>query len=237
MLRFWGQAKFSPSSGRILGFELFLRELDLETNRWQVPQDFSVFAPSIVVTLLTETLRTLPAGLELVSINLDQEQFIDPEFSRLLAELAVNLPFKLVVELTERKGHGVRKIAVADLVRSAKRFSTNGLAVCLDDVGTGENQLDLVQILDPYVSEYKYALQNVRGSLTTAVIFDELQLWQRRARNQNKFLAIEGFEEVSDVALIDALQPDVVQGYLYAKPHLFPMKADFHLMSTDATQE
>lgn len=237
MLRFWGQAKFSPSSGRILGFELFLRELDPKTKRWQVPQDFSVFTPNIVVTLLTETLQTLPEGLELVSINLDQEQFVDPEFSRLLAELADNLSFKLVVELTERQGHGDRKIAEADLIKSAKRFSTNGLAVCLDDVGTGENQLDLVQLLDPYVSEYKYALQNVRGSLPTAVIFDELQLWQKRARNQNKFLAVEGFEEVSDVALIDYLHPDVVQGYLYAKPHLFPMKADFHLMSTDATQQ
>lgn len=228
MIRFWGQSKFAPPNGKMIGYELFLREQKPGSSHWQVPHDFSRFTPEVMIGLMARTLPTLPDGLRLISFNLDQEQFVEPAYCRLTAELAKKLPYQLVVELTERRGHGSHPVAIADLEVAAKRFKQAGLTVCLDDVGTGENQQELVASLGPYVNEYKYALQNVRNKLSEAQIEAEIAMWHQAAVANHKFFALEGFEEAADIKLIEQFHPDIVQGYYYGKPHALPIQTDFH---------
>lgn len=54
------------------------------------------------------------------------------------------------------------------LVSAARTYQEAGLWVCIDDVGTGDNQLSLVQALSPYVQEYKFALQNFHDKKKTS---------------------------------------------------------------------
>lgn len=227
MIRLWGQPEYAVATGKLAGYELFLREKPTADGQWQLPADFSKFSPGTMANLIGATLKTLPKDFELVSFNLDQEQFVDPAYTTLLVAVQAQLDYALVIELTERRGKGRQVIELSDLVAAAKQFQAAGLRVCLDDVGTGENQTALVDALDPFVSEYKYALQNVRGKLSLPEVAAEVTLWRDRAARLHKRFALEGFEDPEDVRLIQAFSPDLVQGYYFGRPHTLPIAADF----------
>lgn len=227
LIRFWGQPKFDPANATIVGYELFLREQSLPGSHWRVPADFSYFTPKTVIEMLAGTLNTLPKDLRVVSFNLDQEQFIDPTYRRLITDLKSSISYQLVVELTERVGKGSRNVCQKDLVDAARSLADADVWVCIDDIGTGKNQLALVEALDPYVAEYKYALQNVRGKLDSGTIDVQISTWHKRAIEHGKVFVIEGFEEVDDIRFIEHFHPDIVQGYFYGRPHNIPVAADF----------
>ncbi|WP_125708290.1 EAL domain-containing protein [Lacticaseibacillus porcinae] len=227
MLRLWGQPKYVAATGKLAGYELFLREKQTTDGEWELPADFSQFSPNTMANLIGATLKTLPQDFQLVSFNLDQAQFIDTKYIDLLVAVQAQLDYALVIELTERRGHGSATIALSDLVAAAQRFQEAGLRVCLDDVGTGENQLPLVEALDPFVSEYKFALQNVRDQMSIAEIAAEVAVWRKRADRLHKRFALEGFEDPEDVRLIQAFSPDLVQGFYFGRPHTLPIAEDF----------
>ncbi|WP_461215439.1 EAL domain-containing protein [Lacticaseibacillus sp. GG6-2] len=227
MIRLWGQPKYDATSGKLAGYELFLREQQEANGRWLLPKDFSQFSPQTMANLIEATLETLPKDFELVSFNLDQEQFIDPAYVALLVALQDKLTYDLVIELTERRGTGNVPVDAQMLIAAAKRFEEVGLVVCLDDVGTGANTKALVSALDPYVAEYKFALQNVRGKLSVAEIVTAITYWRIRAQQQHKRFALEGFEESTDIQLIRRFSPNLVQGYYFGRPHVLPIAADF----------
>ncbi|WP_407894309.1 EAL domain-containing protein [Lacticaseibacillus sp. N501-2] len=231
MIRLWGQPKYNATTGKLAGYELFLREKKSADGQWQLPEDFSQYSPVTTASLIGATLKTLPQDFELVSFNLDQEQIVDTHYIDLLVSVQAHLDYSLVIELTERRGHGAKTVDLDDLVAAAQRFQAAGLRVCLDDVGTGENQTPLVDALDPFVSEYKYALQNVRGKLSLAEICAEVSVWRTRAARQAKRFALEGFEDSEDVRLIKAFSPDLVQGYYFGRPHTLPIADDFQPMN------
>lgn len=227
LIRFWGQPKFDPINAKIIGYELFLREQSMLGSHWRVPADFSCFTPETVIEMLAGTLNTLPKGLKVVSFNLDQEQFIDPAFTQLIIDLKSTVSYQLVVELTERIGNGIRNVRLQDLIDAAKHLADADVGVCIDDIGTGKNQLALVEALDPYVFEYKYALQNVRGKLDSDTIAIQISTWHKRAIDHGKVFVLEGFEEAADTEYIEHFHPDIVQGYFYGRPHNIPVAADF----------
>lgn len=226
MIRLWGQTQYSIKNGNLSGFELFLREQDRVDGPWRVPEDFSQIKPELMACLLAETIKTLPEGLEFVSFNLDEIQFIDARYFDLLSEVQSKIGSHLIIELTERPGGKHEPVDIKRLVEAAARYRDSGLVVCLDDVGTGENVSALVTALDPYVHEYKYALQNVRGVLPIEQIAAEVKVWRTRADKLGKSFALEGFEAHDDLHLIKKYAPDFVQGYYFGKPHTLPIAAD-----------
>ncbi|WP_127848740.1 EAL domain-containing protein [Lacticaseibacillus hulanensis] len=227
MIRFWGQQKFEPKTGRIMGYELFLRERSGLDGKWRLPEDFSKMSAHQVTSLLVETIDSLPMDLDIVSFNLDQRQFVDPEYRVLLPNVQRLFKQRVVVELTERLGQGYAAVLPEELRNAARGFADLGISVCLDDVGTGFNQLELVDLLNPFVDEYKYALQNVRDVLTYAEIGQQVAAWKSKAHTTGKVLALEGVETSGDVSLIDQFRPDIVQGYYYGTPHALPVPGDF----------
>lgn len=227
MIRCWGQPKFATDDVKLFGYELFIREQ--HDHQWCVPTDFSAFRPDQIVDLLHETLKTLPHDLKIISFNLDQCQFVDPAYCTLLATICDQTQAKICVELTERLGNGATQVTVTQLKQAAQAYCKANIAVCIDDVSTGSNQLELVNQLNPYAVEYKFALQNVRGTQSCDQIQAAVAFWRTLAQEHHKLFGLEGFEHHEDVSLIRDFHPNIVQGYYFGRPHIMPIEADFRL--------
>ncbi|WP_179395706.1 EAL domain-containing protein [Lacticaseibacillus absianus] len=215
MLRYFGQPKFlNVASPELIGYELLLREY--RQTRWQLPADFTGLSSATLARLLDQTLAALPAGVALVSVNLSQRQFTDRIFLRALTLVRTRCSVELYVELTERD----EQVAPSTLVQAAAAFAAAGVAVVVDDVGCGANQLALVTALDPSVSEYKFALQNVRDVMAPPAIAPLLASWRQRATAAGKLFAVEGVESAADLTFVQRFAPDVLQGYYFGRPRL-----------------
>lgn len=229
MIRCWGQPKYGIDKVKLIGYELFIREQSEENGEWIVPYDFSRFSPKFVTDLLDKTIATFPRDLEILSFNLDQKQFVDLTYIKLIKDVQTRSSAKIYIELTERSGKGDTKIDTTKIVLAAKAYYDAGISVCIDDVGTGSNQVELINLLDPYVMEYKFALQNVRDKYSVQEINTEVEFWRDVATRHHKYFALEGFEKYEDVAFIERFHPDIVQGYFFGVPHIMPIAADFRL--------
>ena len=128
------------------------------------------------------------------------------------------------MELTEEPGD--ESITNADLKPMLQRFIQRGMELCLDDVGTGDNQYEEIQELIPYVSELKFALQNFEQSFQDAAIQAKVIYWRDIAKKENLRFILEGIEDKADDQLADKLNIDLRQGYYYGKPYLLKVKPD-----------
>lgn len=224
VIRFFGQPKYSVLTQQLVGYEFFIREQ--QEQCWVLPEDFSVFNAQQVTTLLAATLQVLPQTLTLVSFNLDQAQFIDPEYCQRLVAVQAQTPIHIYIELTERSGAPQQSVSIQQLVQAAKRYHDAGLRVCLDDVGSGENTLQLVNALSDYTDEYKFALQNFRQDYTWPEVEAKLAKWSQLAQQQHKFFAIEGFEAADELKLAQQYHAQLTQGYYLGRPKLLALTQD-----------
>lgn len=219
MLCFWGQPRFSRKPFSAFGYELFLREG--EPGKWRVPNDFSQFSAQQIIDLLVKTVPQLVPKIPNISINADVDQFIDPAFYQRFSQVKQLLPMiNLAIELTEHPS--AQRITATKLVTAAASFNQFGMRVILDDVGSGNNQLARVQLLNPYVHEYKFAIQNFRPASTLEDILPQLAYWHSLAQKNHKALTIEGVESVTDIALLSRYKIDMLQGYFLGRPKYLP---------------
>lgn len=219
MLRFFAQAQYTADCD-LCGFELFLKE---ETpDYWRVPEDFNAIPVSLVESLLMSSLAVLPQKPLVVSVNLDQTQFIQPEFVAMMGRVRPHFPFyDLFVELTEYD----QAVTPEQLRCAAAAFLDVDVHVCLDDVGWGANNDELSRYLDPYVGEYKFALQNYRGEAERTVqSAPAMALWTQRAKDRYKRITIEGIEDADTHSKVRAYEPDMLQGYYFGKPEMIPVE-------------
>jgi EAL domain-containing protein (putative c-di-GMP-specific phosphodiesterase class I) len=211
MLRFLGQPKFhlQDATGTPIGYELFVREY--RNGRWVLPCDFNALTAAQMTELLADSIAALPKDLEMISFNLEQSQFIRSEFTDMVATLQTTTNIHIYTELTERADPNV---ADTDIVAAARRFHALGLLVCIDDVGTDAHSPALVEKLNPYVDEYKFALQNFRPFKQIAEINDLVTFWHNMSVRHGKVLAIEGIESQTDLDDIRRDYPGLCQSVL-----------------------
>lgn len=224
MLRFYGQAKFdlNAEDKAPIGYELFMRER--QGDKWVLPADFTSSTADEIADLLSRTIAMMPTHIKIVSFNLEQSQFIDPDFCDAVARVQAQTPIKIYTELTERTDPNVSEDA---LYAAARNFHEHGLLVCIDDVGTGDNTPEFVMNVDAYIDEYKFALQNFRPFAHISEIQDKVAFWWSLAREKNKTLAIEGIENAEDLDVVRKQYPcDIVQGYYLARPELLPIQGE-----------
>ncbi|GEL15097.1 EAL domain-containing protein [Pediococcus cellicola] len=223
MIRFWGQPRFSRKPLAPVGYELFIREGS--ANNWKVPNDFSKFTADQICELLMQTTPRLPKNIQNISINLDIDQFIDPKFCQTLFSVKNKLAgIHLAIELTEHAT--VQGTTEDQLIEAARRYNSANLYLILDDVGSGDNQLKRVQLLDPYVHEYKFAVQNFRPGVTLNKIMPKLTFWHELAKKNHKLFTIEGVESKEDLLILSHYQVDMLQGYVLGRPVYLPTQND-----------
>lgn len=224
MLRFYGQAKFSLNAEKDLpiGYELFIREQQGE--RWVLPEDFTSSTAAEIGDLLERTIAMMPDNIKIVSFNLEQSQFIDPEFCETVARVQAGTAIKIYTELTERTSPNVSAQSLHD---AARNFHEHNLLVCIDDVGTGDNTPEFVMDVDAYIDEYKFALQNFRPFTHISELQDKIAFWWSLANAKGKLLAIEGIENAEDLEVVRSKYPcDIIQGYYVGRPMLLPIQGE-----------
>ncbi|WP_412989416.1 EAL domain-containing protein [Pediococcus siamensis] len=223
MLRFWGQPQFYRKSLDPVGYELFLREGF--TDNWNIPTDFGKFTVDQISGLLIRTVPMLPKSIHNISLNLDIDQFVDPEYQRVLLKVKRQIGHvRLAIELTEHASDTA--IPNIQLLASARTFAHGHLHVILDGVGSGENQLDRVELLNPFVHEYKFAVQNFRPHSNLKEILPSLTFWHTLAHKNHKLFTIEGIESKEDLLILSDYQADMLQGYDLGRPIYLPTLDD-----------
>lgn len=223
MLRFWGQPKFSREPLEPIGYELFLREYN--TGNWEIPTDFSKFTATQITDLLTRTTPEFPQKMKHISINLDIDQFVDPVFLQAFFAIKQQLSgIHLSIELTERTGQ--LNISPSQLATAAKRFNDAGFYIILDDVSSGDNQLARVKLLNDFVHEYKFAIQNFRPFESLEDIVPNLTFWRDLAQKNQKLFTIEGVESKQDLLILSHYHADMFQGYALGRPVYLPTQDD-----------
>ncbi|KRM11428.1 EAL domain-containing protein [Paucilactobacillus suebicus] len=213
---FFGQPMFHVNKldrGPV-GYELFTREL--KDGIWQLPDDFHKITSTQLERLLNETIESVPDTIQLLSFNLEPDQFINSEYIEMVARVQEKTNIKIFTELTER---GVPNVTADQLYDAAKKFHGQGSLVCIDDVGTGENSPSLVMRLNPYIDQYKFAFQNFRPFTDINKVTSKLDYWYNLAQEKNKILTIEGLETQNDYDIVIKEYPCyIIQGYFTGKP-------------------
>jgi diguanylate cyclase (GGDEF)-like protein/PAS domain S-box-containing protein len=226
-LRLYYQPFLSLRTGAIAGFEALVR--------WQHPQR-GLVSPADFIRVAEETGLILPLGAWVLSeacrqlrawdsrlpdeklvmsVNLSGKQFSQPdlghEVGRVLQDTGV-APRRLKLEITESVLMEDPDAAAATLAA----LRAQGTQVCIDDFGTGYSSLsyllrfpaDTLKIDRSFVSHLSAGTQQwelVRTILTLA-------------RNLGMDVIAEGVENDDQLARLDALECDYVQGYHLSRP-------------------
>lgn len=217
MYRYFIQPQLNKVTNSLIGYELLLKYH--EPEGWRPPENFAKVPASTIANTLVLSTAKLAIKVGSVSVNLNRNQMMNPFIIDALIKSQDQLrPMKLNIELTEEEDGS--KISNAELFPILGKFLERGMELCLDDVGTGENQLNEIEAFLPYVTELKFALQNFEAPFSDPAIQAKVTQWHELAQKYKLRFILEGIEDADDDAIADQLKIDLRQGYFYGKPHL-----------------
>ena len=226
-LRLYYQPFLSLRTGAIAGFEALVR--------WQHPQR-GLVSPADFIRVAEETGLILPLGAWVLgeacrqlrawdahlpdeslvmSVNLSGKQFSQPDLRRDVARVLEQsgvAPRRLKLEITESVLMEDPDAAAATL--AALRAA--GTQVCIDDFGTGYSSLsyllrfpaDTLKIDRSFVSNLATGTQHWELVRTILAL----------ARNLGMDVIAEGVENDDQLARLDAMECEYVQGYHLSRP-------------------
>lgn len=214
-LTFFGQPQYSGNlTSDVVGYELLIRQR--VGNHWRLPTDLTALPPAQFERLLQEAISSLPTMPAHISFNLERRHFIDPRFLQMILHVQADTATKLTVELTERRDPTIKN---QQIVAAARQYFEAGIDLCIDDIGLGDNLPGFVEALAPYVSGYKFNLQNLRQMMPDRDIDERFSFWYQRAQVGHKQFHVAGVESLDEVASLRNLNAcDVIQGYYFGMP-------------------
>ncbi|KRM74421.1 EAL domain-containing protein [Secundilactobacillus collinoides] len=215
MYRYFVQPQVNRYTQTVVGFETLIRQD--QDGHWRLPENFENISIDTQLDLLQGAIQTLGASVT-IAINLNRAQFTDIHIIRALILFhQENQKTQLVAELTEQIL--LAPHARTDILRSAELLASGGVQLSLDDVGTGDNQLNQIKPLLAFTTEIKFAMQNFRHEGRQPLIPVKLREWKDVADLYDLRLVVEGIETAHDEQILDAIKIPLRQGYLYEKPH------------------
>ncbi len=152
----------------------------------------------------------------LMGINVSPHQLDDPEFlsklERLIDECGV-LPEWVNLEFTER----VAMKGETFIVEMFSALSRLNITSSIDDFGTGYSSLSYIKKFDfDYLKIAKQLIDNIVQNETDARIVQAIIMM---ATALNLKTIAEGVETEEQLAMLESLGCDEIQGYLLGKPH------------------
>lgn len=202
-----------PDSGTIHGFEALSRFTDRAGRALAPDRVFHALhrdpASLARVELQMKRLQLThaPVGVPLF-VNLDPHAFVHDEgTAAALIELCRAHP-GTVIEIIENNSH----VEARDAERVLSRLRESGLTAALDDVGAPDSLFSVPLLLGvDYIKFDRNWLERAREARGRALL--EHLVGYARAAGQRTIL--EGIETEADRVLAQALDVDLVQGFLY----------------------
>ncbi|WP_127848530.1 EAL domain-containing protein [Lacticaseibacillus hulanensis] len=150
--------------------------------------------------------------LQSFNMNLTAAQFEDMEVADALTQFAESPegPDKLTVEITNLTDSQTTR-RISSIYRAAH------VDILIDDVGS-DNSIELVQGSLPYINGMKFAMQNLRKSMSNEELYERVKFWRELATKNNLDFILEGVETDEDLELARKLNVRFVQGYYFGKP-------------------
>ncbi|WP_461213591.1 EAL domain-containing protein [Lacticaseibacillus sp. GG6-2] len=214
-LTFFGQPQYSGKlASDVVGYELLIRQR--VGNHWLLPTDLTALPPAPFERLLREAISSLPTMPAHISLNLERRHFVDPRFLEMILHVQADTTARLTVELTERNDTTVKN---QEIIATARRYFEAGIDLCIDDIGLGDNLPGFVEALSPYVSSYKFNLQNLRQLMPDCDIDERFSFWYQHAQARHKQFLVAGIESLDEITKLRKLKAcDIVQGYYFGIP-------------------
>ncbi|HTJ92463.1 MAG TPA: EAL domain-containing protein [Pararobbsia sp.] len=238
------QPKYDGSTARLVGCEALIRWTDPELGTI-APLEFIPVAERsgqilpIGYWVLAQTCRTLAgwdqAGLPptKVAINLSpaqlRERGLVDRLRAIVDEHGV-APERIMFEITE-------SVAMQDAEKTAaaiREFHTHGFEIAIDDFGTGYSSLAYLQqfrVKQLKIDRFFTEGLDKHGDEAYAIVSAIIAL----AHSLNMDVVAEGVETTTQLAKLNALLCDQVQGFLLAKP--LTADAFASLLRTEAQSE
>ena len=217
------QPIFKSASQELKGFEALLRLKD-EHGQFISPCDFIPIAESIglidtigawVLANSCSAAATWPKHLQ-ISVNLSVSQFRNQSIcSSVHAALAKSEldPKRLILEVTESLLLTDAEFNMAQ-IRELKEL---GLFIAMDDFGSGYSSLS-------YMLKYPFDILKIDRTFITALSTNEdkartmVETIITLGHTMNMKVTAEGVEDALQAEVLQALNCDYVQGYLFGKP-------------------
>lgn len=216
------QPQYSPSEKRVLGFEALARWENPKLGLVRPDQFIRVAERSGFIQKITgilfrkglAELKRWPDDIGL-SFNLSARDISDQAFVlSLLGEImkAELSPARLEFEITETA-------VMSDLTTSSavlSRLRSSGCKVALDDFGSGYSSFEyLDQLPLDKVKIDRSFIRRVPHSITSREIVAAIN---GLCSKLNLRCVLEGVETDHEMAVLEELQPDLIQGYLFGRP-------------------
>ena len=221
----WFQPKIDLRTGRACGAEVLVRWCRLHAQPLPPDRFLSVIVASGLMRKMTLGLATQSAqylrqlspsrGSFTLSLNVCPTLLDDPEFADALARSLLDAgatPDEVVLEITETAASRNQGAALENLVRLRMR----GFDLSVDDFGTGFSSL--AQLVRAPFSELKIDRSFVSRLASDSAARTLVESVVAMARRLGLRTVAEGIETEEQHEILLALDCDMGQGYLFAKP-------------------
>ncbi len=212
--------------GRIRGYEVLARQREADGSLSSLGHHFYQ-TPDATGRLLQldrairaeaiDRMRALPRGFLSLNISpdwiLQLNQWEQTPLMQLLSSAEVP-PERIIVEITEQKGH------IDALKRAVNSYRAAGYRVAIDDFGAGESHMHRIMALEPDILKLDMTL--FKRAANSGQHYELLQSVSRLAEKTGCQLVCEGVETEAEFAFGLELGAAWMQGFLFA-----PAAADF----------
>lgn len=170
-----------------------------------------------MIFLLEDTFKALPDEAITLSINLEYEQIISPEFRYFVRWAIANIePMRLAIEYTPQyQPRRINKRLFRRRIREARGY---GMQFGIDNVGASLANLKNIQWLLKDIDTLKCSMRSFRKEDPSVWLDLNLQFWNQLSKENNIDLILMGIENEADEQLAEQLQISIRQGYLFGHP-------------------
>jgi EAL domain-containing protein (putative c-di-GMP-specific phosphodiesterase class I) len=225
------QPIFSLSSGTPAGFEALARfpvEPIRSPDRWFAQAAATGLGSELELLAIRLALRglpDLPAGSYL-SVNAGPAVAASHELLDTLAPYDLD---RIVLEITEHE----RIVDVEALLRQLAPLRARGLRVAVDDAGSGYSGLQqVVQLRPDLIKLDRFLIDGIQNDPGRRALAAALMMFARETHSK---LVAEGVEKDEELAVLQALGVDLIQGYLLGRPQTLASISAVSQLSTPAT--
>lgn len=216
--KYLGQPVYD-SQGKLRGYELLLREFNLQLNKWELPKNVDNFPLNLIIFTIKKLRPQLTGTIKTLGLNMTVSQLIDfraPYF------------FRWVISIINRQ-HLTVEIDAQDICRSGplqqrkmlsvlKGLDHSSTKITIENVDSTKKTYRTLKKLLPYIDYLKFDINSFYKSPNHWIEITLAQ-WQRQIKKYHVISIVSKVENQEQMSLADQLNIDLRQGYAYGRPN------------------